>query len=387
MASSVEAPVTGRPRVSVIIPVFNGMNYVGEAIESVLAQQGPAFELLLVDDGSSDGIDVFASGITDPRFRFIKQPRNLGAPAALNRGIRESRADLVCWLSHDDLFLPDKLRQQVLFMDAHPEFGASYTDSLYIDAAGRVTDTVRARWYPREEFPFRILTEGNLINGSTIMIRRWCFDQAGLFDESMKANADGEMWFRMLRYTPFGHLPEILVKYRWHPANQSHNLPAMRQYIRLGFARLLDTCPPEDLVPGTPHPPGRGDRARAHAVVARALEERWNQTRLAARHYAHSFLWRPSAPAGAGWLRTCCSTSRSVGYLNDARGYLQKGIRAQAIGLTVRGLLIDPFDKQLWRQLAIAGLPPSLVQRVRERHIAMAARKDKRSPAAVDPHS
>ena len=136
MASSAGAPVTGRPRVSVVIPVFNGMNFVGEAIESVLAQQGPAFELLLVDDGSSDGIDAFAAGISDPRFRFVRQPRNMGAPAALNRGIRESRADLVCWLSHDDLFLPDKLRKQVLFMDAHPEFGASYTDTLYYRRRG-----------------------------------------------------------------------------------------------------------------------------------------------------------------------------------------------------------------------------------------------------------
>ena len=148
------------------------------------------------------------------------------------------------------------------------------------------------------------MTEGNFINGSTIMIRRECFDRAGLFDESMKYVADGEMWFRMLQYTAFGHLPEILVKYRWHPANQSHNVPAMRYYIRLAFARLLDMCPPEDLVPGTPHPPRRGDRARAHAVVARALEDRWNQASLAATHYARSFLWRPSAAAAAGWLRT-----------------------------------------------------------------------------------
>lgn len=303
MASSASAPVTGRPRVSVVIPVFNGMNFVGEAIESVLAQEGPTFELLLVDDGSSDDIVAFAAAIQDPRLRFITQPRNLGAPAALNRGIRESQADLVCWLSHDDLFLPDKLEKQVLFMDAHPEFGASYTDSLTIDAAGRVTSKFRSRWYPREEFLFRILTEGNFINGSTMMIRRGCFDRTGLFDESMKYVADGEMWFRMLQHTAFGYLPEILVKYRWHSANQSHNLPAMRHYKHLALARLLDMCPPEDLVPGTPHPPRRGDRARAHAVVALALEERWKETDLAAAHYSRSFLWRPSAAAAAGWLR------------------------------------------------------------------------------------
>ncbi len=302
-SASEEQPDAGRPRVSVVVPVWNGMNYVREAVASVLAQEGPPFELLLVDDGSSDGIDGWAASVADPRFRFVKQPRNMGAPAALNRGIREARADLVCWLSHDDLFLPGKLARQVLFMDAHPEFGASYTDSLTIDAAGAVTETFRSRWYPRAEFLYRILTEGNFINGSTMMIRRAVFDRAGYFDESMKYVADGEAWFRMLQHTEFGHLPEVLVKYRWHPANQSHNLPAMRRYTRLAFTRLLELQPPEALVPGLPRPPSRGDRARAHAIVAHALETRWTEPVLAARHYARSFTFRPSAAAALGWLR------------------------------------------------------------------------------------
>ena len=78
------------------------------------------------------------------------------------------------------------------------------------------------------------------------------------------------------------------------------------------------------------------------------------------------------------------STFRAVGYLNSARGCLETGLRGEAMGLTLRGLRFDPFDPQLWRQVAIAGLPPSLVKRIRERHIAKAAREGRRGPVSVD---
>lgn len=291
------------PMVSVIIPVFNGMNYISSAIQSVLNQSFADLELLVIDDGSTDGLGNFLESIADDRLRYIRQPCNFGAPAALNRGILESRGNFICWLSHDDLFLREKIEHQIRFLNEHLEFGVCYTDNEIIGADDEVISVFQSRWYPKEEMPWRILTEGNFINGSTVMIRRECFDQAGLFDEGMKFVADGDMWFRMFRHSAFGHLAEVQAKYRWHSGNQSHNLPAMRKYQRLALQKLLLLFPLEQLIPGFPLNPDRTDLAQGHLRVAKALESIWQEPILAASAFSHSWRAEPSVEAGTGILR------------------------------------------------------------------------------------
>jgi len=304
------------PRVSIIIPVYNGMNYVGQSIQSVLEQDYHEFELIVVDDGSSDGLESYVTSISDPVLHYLRQPTNLGAPAALNRGIRESLGELVCWLSHDDLFLPEKLTQQVRFMDTHPEFGMSYTDNEIINGEGRLLSYYKSRWYPPNEMAWRIVSEGNFINGSTVMIRRECFEKAGLFDESMKYVADGEMWFRLLRYYAFGYLQKNLVCYRWHPGNQSHNIPAMRYYEGRLWWRLINLFPVQELLPDMPNHPTLNDLSHAHFLLAQALEKTWRAPGPAAHEYRQSWNKQPSFEAILGYLKMKLYLSPRLGLSN-----------------------------------------------------------------------
>ncbi len=127
--------MTEHPLVSVVIPVFNGTNYLAEAIESVLEQTYPAIEIIVVDDGSTDGTWDLIQSFGD-RVRGIRKP-NGGVASAMNRGIREAAGRHIAWLSHDDLFLPEKLARQVRFLQESDGFAACYTDYRIIGPDGR----------------------------------------------------------------------------------------------------------------------------------------------------------------------------------------------------------------------------------------------------------
>jgi glycosyltransferase involved in cell wall biosynthesis len=209
------------PLVSVIIPVYNGTNYLREAIESVFAQTYKNYEVLVVDDGSTDGtweiIESYGS-----RIRGIHK-ENGGVASALNRGIREAKGYYIAWLSHDDLFLPEKLERQVNFLREFEQFKASYTDYYIIDTKGIMLSEIKTPWYPRKR-AIRVLFGDMYINGSTMMIEHACFDHVGLFSEDLKYVQDVEMWLRLLRRFDIGHLPENLVMQRSHAAQDSVRL-------------------------------------------------------------------------------------------------------------------------------------------------------------------
>lgn len=161
----------GLPKVSVIIPVYNGQNYLREAIESVFAQTYRNYELIVVDDGSNDGTwDIIQS--YGPRVCGIRK-ENGGVASALNCGIRESSGDYIAWLSHDDLFLANKLDRQVEFLRRFPDFKACYTDYYVIDEDGKILREVETPWYPRLE-AMRVLFGRVYLNGSTMLIERSC---------------------------------------------------------------------------------------------------------------------------------------------------------------------------------------------------------------------
>ena len=209
------------PSVSVVIPVFNGTNFLTEAINSVLSQTFTDYEVLVVDDGSTDGTWEIMQSYGD-RIRGFRKP-NGGVASALNLGIKEMRGRWFAWLSHDDLWLPEKLERQVAFLKAHPQFKACYTDFIIINDKGERLHVIDTPWYPREQ-AIRELFRGVYINGSTIFIERSCFDQVGLFSEKWRYNQDTQMWLRLLRHFEIGRVAEKLVKQRVHRAQESRNV-------------------------------------------------------------------------------------------------------------------------------------------------------------------
>jgi len=208
------------PIVSVVIPVYNHEEYIRESVESALGQDYDNLEVVVVDDGSTDAtpevLKTFGS-----RIRCIRQG-NQGTAAALNTGIQHARGSLIAWLSSDDLFLPGKIKRQLMELNKNPSLTLVYTDSIVIDAHGRELKAARCTSTPSKDLALELLKR-NFINGSSVLIRRDCFEQVGLFDESLPTDSDGDMWFRLLKNGhEFGHVPVPLVKYRWHSSNLSH---------------------------------------------------------------------------------------------------------------------------------------------------------------------
>jgi len=219
-------------RVSVVIPAYNHGAFLPEAIESVLAQTHPAHEIIVVDDGSTD--ETFeALQPYLPHIHYLYK-RNGGTSTALNAGIRRATGDWICWLSADDLFLPDKLEKQLAFVKAHPNVGLVYTDFYVIDHdPDKILSRETPPEYPDRETWTRVLLATNcLFNGATTMIRTSLFYQAGLYVPELLHSQDYNMWIRLSRICDFGYLREPLGKYRWHAGNESHRADPNR-YVQL----------------------------------------------------------------------------------------------------------------------------------------------------------
>jgi teichuronic acid biosynthesis glycosyltransferase TuaG len=210
-----------QPLVSVVIPVYNDEQYIQECVESALNQDYENLEVIVVDDGSSDSTPKILKRFGE-KIHCIHQ-KNRGTAAALNTGIQNANGGLIAWLSSDDLFLPKKIEHQTEKFRENPFLELVYTDWIMIDSQGNEVKTVHCPFPPAGRFVFEML-RNNFVNGSSVIIRRECFEKVGYFDETLPADSDGDMWFRMLKQgCHFGHVPLILVKRRWHTGNLSHN--------------------------------------------------------------------------------------------------------------------------------------------------------------------
>lgn len=206
------------PRVSVIIPTFNRRDYITASIQSVLQQTFLDFEIIVVDDGSTDGTADLVAAISDERLVYIHQ-ENRGRSAARNRALSIARGEYFAFLDSDDLYLPGKLAMQVAYLDKHPTVGMIYTSAFCIDADGndlpqRYEASVSGKIYEDIAF-FRPVT----ITLPTVMVRKHLFDQAGGFDEQMHRFEDTDMWRRFSKVTDIHALPVETCQLRTHEDN------------------------------------------------------------------------------------------------------------------------------------------------------------------------
>ena len=223
--NSVQGPgADPRPLVSVVVPVYNQGEFVEHAIESILSQEYSPLEVIVVNDGSTDDTPRRLARFDDVA-RVIHQS-NRGAAAALNRGIRESRGELVCWLSADDEFLPGKLDSQVEALDAHPDAAFAHTGYEVVDGSGAKLDSVAVPKAIHPD-PFVTVFWANSLNGSTVMMRRSAFEEQGGFDESLRADVDADMWMKILSASAAILVPGIYVRYRVHGNSLSANTELM----------------------------------------------------------------------------------------------------------------------------------------------------------------
>jgi glycosyltransferase involved in cell wall biosynthesis len=211
-------------KVDVIIPAFNAAKYLPTAIESVILQTFDDWQILLVDDGSTDDTaEVVAPFIRQlgPKLQYIKQP-NKGLPAARNTAIRHSSAEFLALLDADDVWLPYRLSESLKCFENRPDVGLAYGFNARIDPEGKVIDTFANRQNPSEGriAPY-IYTRRINLPCPTITFRKSCIDEVGLFDETFRATEDRDLWLRIALRYEVALAPKVIAHYRTSPGSMS----------------------------------------------------------------------------------------------------------------------------------------------------------------------
>jgi glycosyltransferase involved in cell wall biosynthesis len=235
------------PGVSVVMPNYNGGRYIQAAVDSVLAQTYRDFELIVVDDGSTDGSADLLAGY-GRRIRVIRQA-NAGVSAARNRGIAESRGRLIALIDSDDAWLPEKLARQVpLFAD--PEVGLAWCACLFCDAELRpLEEPESARSRAQDQGPFDYGPRNSVPGSSTTaVVRREVFAAAGPYDLKLGILADWDMWRRIVPRCKVGPLSETLACYRIHASGISYHMKKLESEVPIVLRNIFsDPLTPESV--------------------------------------------------------------------------------------------------------------------------------------------
>ncbi len=204
------------PTVSVILPTYNRAAMLAEAIASVRAQTFADWELIVVDDGSTDETEATVRALTreEPRLRYLRQPQG-GVSKARNAGIKATQGRYVAFLDDDDMYLPEKLALQVAHLTQRPGVGFVYGQNEWVTREGKSLGV-----HPQQPAGnLRELFEHCAVTLQTVLCRRGLLTQAGGFDESLSIGEDYDLWLRLARLTKFEFMPRVLVRYRVHGAN------------------------------------------------------------------------------------------------------------------------------------------------------------------------
>lgn len=211
-----------KPLVSIIIPVYNGENYLKEAIDSALAQTYEPIEVLVVNDGSTDRTEEISLSYGDRIRYFAKE--NGGVSTALNMGISNMHGEYFSWLSHDDLYKPEKIEFEIAALSNNPT-RIVYSNYAVIDKEG-VTIAVMdiSKKYPGADLTFGLFPIlRQVLNGCSMLIHKSHFTRVGLFDEHLRFTQDYDLWFRMFRGVELVYVNEPLVMMREHGSQTTHN--------------------------------------------------------------------------------------------------------------------------------------------------------------------
>lgn len=255
---------TTQPQVSVIIPAYNAAWCIRHAIDSVLAQSFRDFELIVVNDGSTDGTLDALRDYGDS-VRIVSKP-NGGLSSARNAGIAAARGEYVAFLDADDGWLPEKLMRQVALLDAHPETGFCSCATSVRTPTGEELPAWECPVIEHGILETIFRTNGAVAgSGSAVMARRALFAQVGGFDETLRSLEDIDMWMRLGAVCGYACIPERLAYILKHPESMSRNLDVMRA------SALTVMCKNRSLLP----PAQRGSIWRAAYAATLADYAKW----------------------------------------------------------------------------------------------------------------
>ncbi len=225
------------PKVSVIIPTYNRLPMLKEAIDSVLFQDFEDFELIVVDDGSTDGTSDEVKRMGG-RVRLIQLSENRGVSAARNKGIFHARGKYIAFLDSDDLWLKGKLKIQVNFLDENPQYPLCYTDEIWIRRGKRVNPMKKHAKY--SGWIFEKCLPLCIISPSSAMMRRTLFTKVGLFDEALPVCEDYDFWLRVsARFPIFFINRKLIIKRGGHPDQLSQQSWGNDRFRVIALEKLL----------------------------------------------------------------------------------------------------------------------------------------------------
>lgn len=235
------------PRISVLLPVYNGEAYLSEAIDSILGQTFTDFEILIIDDGSTDSSVEVIKSYDDRRIVLLENGENIGLIRSLNRGIREARGEYLARMDCDDLAMPERLARQLCFMDENPEVGVC---GSWLETIGKGAGAVWTPPLAHDEivatFPFE-----SVIYHPTVFIRKRFFDDHNLcYDERYPHAEDYELWCRSAKLFQFANLGEVLLYYRMHDKSVGERHKATQlstaSRVRIGLLEELGVIATKD---------------------------------------------------------------------------------------------------------------------------------------------
>jgi glycosyltransferase involved in cell wall biosynthesis len=251
------------PAVSVVIPAKNAAAYIGETIGSAL-MQGGVNEIIVVDDGSTDGTEAIARAIRDPRLRLMRNDAS-GVSAARNLGARNARGDWLVFLDADDRLRPDAVATLLAAAKTAPHAVLVYGDYNTIDSAGQTIgrrNLLKGRQKPSGHVLER-LTSGNfIVNGGIMLVRLDAFRATGGFDVSLRYCEDWHCWCRLAATGEFAYVPKLLLDYRLHTTNTMNASVRTPEDFFPAVARVFD----DDLILGK-LPLGAASRLRQAAEI------------------------------------------------------------------------------------------------------------------------
>ncbi|WP_132325117.1 MULTISPECIES: glycosyltransferase [Methylomonas] len=281
------------PKVSIVIPVFNGSDFLSQAIESALAQTYCNFEVLVVNDGSDDSEETEHIALSyGDSIRYYRKA-NGGVASALNLAIENMSGEYFSWLSHDDLYVSNKVERQIEVLSSMPpEYlhrTIIYSDySVFTNNPDKSIPMMMNGVAP-EEFRYW-LTIKNVLHGCTLLIPKAAFQEIGKFNETLRTTQDYDLWFRMAKKYLFVHMPECLVKARCHPEQGSIKMSRVAK----GECNTLLSDFVADLTPDELLHASRQKTAVAYAQIAASMWYRGfsragcSATLLSFKHFPHS---------------------------------------------------------------------------------------------------
>jgi glycosyltransferase involved in cell wall biosynthesis len=225
--------MTESPKVSVVIPVYNREKYVRSAVDSILSQTFSDFELLVIDDGSTDGSIAVVQSYSDPRIRFVRNNTNLGVSATRDKGIQLARGEYLAFLDSDDCAYPDRLRKQTAFLDNHPDYAAVGSWSEWMSEEGHPSGRIKRKPTSSKEIAaWRLFQQG--IENSASMARTDVL-RAYRHREDFDVCSDFELWARIAANHKLATLPEVLVHRRIHARQLTQEKAARTEGQRLAI--------------------------------------------------------------------------------------------------------------------------------------------------------